>query len=161
MKISTLCLSGLAIVMVGCSSWCESSCKSSETSCKLQAQTTPLLETVWVLDNATVPGQDMSWEKPMSEVTLRLDKEGRVSGCAGVNRYMGQYKLDTREQEISFGDNFGCTMMAGPGLQFEGNYLKQLSEVDDYKLENGKLTLLDDEKVIAVYTPAPAEAEVK
>ncbi len=161
MKISTLCLSGLALAVAGLCSSCDSACRSSDSSCQTVASTTPLLNTVWLLDNSSVPGQDASWEKPDRDVTLVMDQNGRVTGCAGVNRYNGQYKLDTSDRELSFEDNFALTRMAGPGLQFEMNYIKQLGEVDDYKLENGKLTLLDDNQVIAIYTPAPADKEVK
>jgi len=86
-------------------------------------------------------------------VTARF-RDGRVGGSAGCNRYFGSYTLGTDDQ-LSFSTPVGTTMMAcvPPVSEQERHYLKDLSAVVAFQLEDGALRLLDkDRKAVLEYT---------
>ena len=77
---------------------------------------------------------------------------GRVSGCAGVNRYFGPVTYDEAAGTIRFG-TLGATMMAGPGLEYERAYLKMLASVDAFSCADGRLLLKSGKATVAEFTP--------
>ena len=117
----------------------------------------PLAGTAWKLDLATLPGTEGNWANPANAVTLSFapagKEAGRVSGCAGVNRYFGPVICDDAAGTIRFG-TLGATMMAGPGLEYERAYPKMLSTVDSFSISGGRLLLKSGGNTVAEFTAA-------
>lgn len=132
-----------AAVMTGCSYLC-------------QDNTNQLKNSAWTLDLTSLQGANPSWVKPANDITLIFDEQGKVSGCAGVNRYFSGKSPIEKDGEIDFGP-MGTTMMAGPGLEYEALYLKTLDEADNFKVEEDILYLYDDNQIVAVFNSGTAE----
>ena len=130
-----------AAVLSGCSSLCPNNSKADA-----------LKNSAWTLDINSLKGADSQWDKPAKDITLTFDENGKVAGCAGVNRYFSGKPALENDGDIDFG-MMGSTMMAGPGLQYESLFLKTLDEADNFAIVDGKLYLYDDNNVIAVFTP--------
>ncbi|UKI33131.1 MAG: META domain-containing protein [Lentisphaeria bacterium] len=93
-------------------------------------------------------------QTPSPSPSLPPEREaGRVSGCAGVNRYFGPVTCDDAAGTIRFG-TLGATMMAGPGLEYERAYLKMLSTVDSFSISGGRLLLKSGGNTVAEFTAA-------
>ena len=134
-----------AAVLSGCSSLCPNNSKADA-----------LKNSAWTLDINSLKGADSQWDKPAKDITLTFDENGKVAGCAGVNRYFSGKPALENDGDIDFG-MMGSTMMAGPGLQYESLFLKTLDEADNFAIVEGKLYLYDDNNVIAVFTPGANE----
>lgn len=134
-----------AAVLSGCSSLCPNNSKADA-----------LKNSAWILDINSLKGADSQWDKPAKDITLTFDENGKVAGCAGVNRYFSGKPALENDGDIDFG-MMGSTMMAGPGLQYESLFLKTLDEADNFAIVDGKLYLYDDNNVIAVFTPGANE----
>lgn len=69
--------------------------------------------------------------------------DGKISGHSGVNSYGGPYTVGAR-QSFKVG-SIASTEMAGPELAMraEGAYLTLLGQARSYRVEAGRLTLLD------------------
>ena len=134
-----------AAVLSGCSSLCPNNSKADA-----------LKNSAWTLDINSLKGADSQWDKPAKDITLTFDENGKVAGCAGVNRYFSGKPALENDWDIDFG-MMGSTMMAGPGLQYESLFLKTLDEADNFAIVDGKLYLYDDNNVIAVFTPGANE----
>ena len=117
----------LGVFAVAAAVLCGAGC--ARVSCPGNAAT-PLAGSAWKLDLATLSGTQSNWAKPANAITLSFapagKEAGRVSGCAGVNRYFGPVTYDEAAGTIRFG-TLGATMMAGPGLEYERAYLKMLA----------------------------------
>jgi lactoylglutathione lyase len=76
---------------------------------------------------------------------LRLEN-GRVSGTAGINRVMGDYRLDG--PNLAFGP-LATTMMAGPPEQMERErtFLAELARVEGWSVDGDQLVLRDSNGV--------------
>ncbi len=134
-----------AAVLSGCSSLCPNNSKADA-----------LKNSAWTLDINSLKGADSQWDKPAKDITLTFDENGKVAGCAGVNRYFSGKPALENDGDIDFG-MMGSTMMAGPGLQYESLFLKTLDEADNFAIVDGKLYLYDDNNVIALFTPGANE----
>lgn len=134
-----------AAVLSGCSSLCPNNSKADA-----------LKNSAWTLDINSLKGADSQWDKPAKDITLTFDENGKVAGCAGVNRYFSGKPALENDGDIDFG-MMGSTMMAGPGLQYESLFLKTLDEADNFAIVDCKLYLYDDNNVIAVFTPGANE----
>lgn len=134
-----------AAVLSGCSSLCPNNSKADT-----------LKNSAWTLDINSLKGADSQWDKPAEDITLVFDENGKVTGCAGVNRYFSGKPVLENDGDIDF-DMMGSTMMAGPGLQYELLFLRTLDEADNFAIVDGKLYLYDDNNVIAVFTPGTNE----
>ena len=134
-----------AAVLSGCSSLGPNNSKADA-----------LKNSAWTLDINSLKGADSQWDKPAKDITLTFDENGKVAGCAGVNRYFSGKPALENDGDIDFG-MMGSTMMAGPGLQYESLFLKTLDEADNFAIVDGKLYLYDDNNVIAVFTPGANE----
>lgn len=97
-------------------------------------------------------------------VTLRNDSHNKsshenassekigVSGFSGVNHFVGNAKVDWKQQKLAF-SALASTRMMGPEprMQFEQAFLKQMEQVVSFKLNSSeKLTLLtgDGDKIV-------------
>lgn len=120
------------------------------------SKTEALKNSAWTLDVNSLRGANSQWDKPEKDITLVFDNNGKVAGCAGVNRYFSGKPVLEKDGDIDF-DMMGSTMMAGPGMQYESLFLKTLDEADDFAIIDGKLYLYDDNNVIAVFIPGANE----
>jgi heat shock protein HslJ/uncharacterized protein YecT (DUF1311 family) len=78
-----------------------------------------------------------------SEVSIRFDKSGRVSGRAPINRYAGSYRL-SGDGRISWGDaGLQTTRMAGPpgAMEKEDMFLQILGQVYRFRINGTQLVL--------------------
>jgi len=79
-----------------------------------------------------------------SQLTIRFDEEGRVSGETGCNRFMGSYRLNELSLTIS---QLASTRRACPSAalsQQEQAYLRALESVESYRAGRGQLVLITD-----------------
>lgn len=67
--------------------------------------------------------------------------DGRVSGFAGCNGFMGSYTLDEQNARISFGQIAMTRMFCAAGMEVEEAFTQVLEEVDNYSLNGDSLTL--------------------
>jgi len=67
--------------------------------------------------------------------------DGRVSGFAGCNGFMGSYTLDEANARISFGQIAMTRMFCAAGMEVEEAFSQVLEEVDNYSLNGDSLTL--------------------
>ncbi len=82
--------------------------------------------------------------------TLGFDPiELRTHGKGDCNNYFSFYELEEKN-ELEF-KNPGTTMMLCPNDNVERGYLKMLEEVDQFKIKDNKLYLMDDNKELAVF----------
>ncbi len=131
-----------ALVIAGCVN-----CRHAERDRRITGIT-------WQLDPASLKGVQNPAEKPMQPITLLIAADGKVSGCAGVNRYFGTAVVDEAEEELKF-PPLGTTRMAGPGMNYETAYLQMLAKVEEYKITGDLLTLYGDDDVrLAQYVKA-------
>lgn len=82
-----------------------------------------------------------AWRAGDAVLTL---EHGRVSGTGGVNRVMGEYRLEGTT--LVFGP-LATTMMAGPPerMEQERQLLALLARVGRWALDEGELVLLEPE----------------
>ena len=78
--------------------------------------------------------------------TLQLDlAKLRFSGNTGCNTMHGQFWFSTTDSSLSFSDKIAMTRMACPGYN-EPAFLKSLKSANRYRLDNGTLTLIGDDR---------------
>ena len=78
--------------------------------------------------------------------TLQLDlAKSRFSGNTGCNTMHGQFWFSTTDSSLSFSDKIAMTRMACPGYN-EPAFLKSLKSANRYRLGNGTLTLIGDDR---------------
>lgn len=78
--------------------------------------------------------------------TLQLNLEkSRFSGNTGCNSMHGQFWFSKTDSSLSFGDKIDMTKMACTGYN-EPAFLKSLKNTSHFRLQNGVLTLLADDR---------------
>ena len=103
----------------------------------------PLTGTNWTLDS-TYSGDAVSSVLIGNTITAVFDREGRVSGSAGCNRYSGSYTVTENALAIS---SLGSTKMACQGegiMQQESRYLASLNSAAGFTISGNRLTLADE-----------------
>lgn len=79
-----------------------------------------------------------------AQTTLTIAQDGAVSGSGGCNRYFG--KATFSEDALTFGAMGSTYMQCPPALMNqERKFLETLEKTHSYKLDMGKLVLLDGE----------------
>jgi heat shock protein HslJ len=99
----------------------------------------PALEgTQWRLTEWTLSSLDAQ----EFDITAGFE-DGKISGHSGVNSYGGPYSVGAR-QSFKVG-SIASTEMAGPetAMRAEGAYFTLLGQARAYRVEAGRLTLLD------------------
>jgi len=91
---------------------------------------------------------------PVSSTNLTLEfKDGRISGSSGCNSFFAKYTVE--KNSMSFG-LIGATKMycSNPGvMEQEQTYFMRLESVETYKIEGGKLKLIDGNgKTVLVFS---------
>jgi heat shock protein HslJ len=93
-----------------------------------------------ILTRFTQSGVEL--DLPPTPVTLTLQREGRVTGAAAVNRYFANYHLPG-EHQIALSGPVGSTRRAGPPalMDFDTRFFLALPAVQSFRLESGILIL--------------------
>ena len=89
---------------------------------------------------------------PGTSITAQFTSDGKVSGSAGCNRYVGTYTVSANTIQVSL--PLASTMMACPQevMDQESAYLKALGEAKTYAVRDNRLTLADANKtIVATY----------
>lgn len=132
----------LAMPFTGCQSTCPAS--SAKQSVPNSEQTlAQAAERNWKLDKWLSTNGVSRLPGP---ITFRIDKNNRISGMSGVNRYMGSPRY-TAEGKLDLTQGMAGTMMAGipDAMERERLYLGDLKRVNEARLENGRLVFLGDD----------------
>jgi len=90
---------------------------------------------------------------------LQLDMaKSRFSGNTGCNSMRGQFWSGKTDGSLAFSDKITLTRMACPGYN-EAAFMKSLKNVTHYRLNNGVLTLLSDDRTeLSHWMRKPASA---
>lgn len=83
-----------------------------------------------------------------NKITLVLDITGRFSGTAVCNKYFGEFIQG--DETLTFKDVGSTKMMCDDNID-ESVYFTMLKNADTYTLYGGKLSLIGNGNVIAVY----------
>ena len=88
--------------------------------------------------------------------TLFVEKDGSFYGYGGVNRYFGKLAVPFDNGKFAIKGTPGVTMMFGPDLDKEQDYLKALTCADQWKINSGQeLELYSNGKKTAVFEYKP------
>ncbi len=115
---------------------------------------TSIENTTWQLtrlgDNTITPDTQRD-----AGITLNPGQH-RVTGSGGCNSIMGSYTLEG--DKLKFGQIASTMMACASGMDTERAFLDALGKVDSWKLDAGKLELLDTSgKTIAILQPSAKE----
>ena len=89
-------------------------------------------------------------------ITLLVEKDGSFYGCGGVNRYFGKLAVPFDNGKFAIKGTPGVTMMFGPDLDKEQDYLKALTSADQWKINSDQeLELYSNGKKTAVFEYKP------
>lgn len=119
----------------------------------------PLLGRTWILDSySDEQGTEITPIKG-ARIDLTFDPRGRISGSDGCNRYLSGFTRS--KSSLSFGPiattRKACTATDGRTEQARA-YAERLGRVSAYRIEDGRLLLLDaDGATLVRLRAAPAE----
>ncbi|MGL6268985.1 MAG: META domain-containing protein, partial [Chitinophagaceae bacterium] len=100
----------------------------------------PLTENEWRLTELMGKAIPSATE-PMNNITLKFNKaENRVNGFSGCNLYNGGFTIPA-PLRISFTQMISTMKACPTNMELESEYLKMLSEVDNYTLNGNVLSL--------------------
>src|SRR5688572_13796875 len=111
------------------------------------AETKTPEEVEWTL--VELNGKPVAAPEKGGAPTLRFDAEKKkVNGFAGVNRFFGGYERDG--DKVKFGPQ-GATRMSGSpeAMAAETAYLAALTSITHWRITDGSLHLLKEDKTIA------------
>ena len=138
---------------------CDRPCKEAPATCETKPPTAQevfaqIPGTEWKLDHWT--GADGTTRDP-GPITLAVSDNNRLSGNAGVNRYMGPLQFNT-DGTPDFATGFATTMMAGipEAAERETNYLTELRQITAARLEDGRLILTGQDPLRMEFAPQSA-----
>lgn len=126
-------------------------------SCKSSKTIVPLTGVKWVA--LTIDGKKLQLKETTNEVSIQFNEaEKRVNGLAGCNRFFGGYEVDGNKLKFS---HMGATRMACPDMDIEQVFFKVLEDTDSYSIKDNKLSLLQKEKVLAVFETVEGKQQPK
>ena len=102
------------------------------------------------------PAIDGAWQlktnNPRIPITLIIEKDGSFYGFSGVNRYFGKLLLPLDNGKFQIIGTPGITMMSGPELDKEQDYIKMLTTADKWQINSSnELELFCKGKKTAVF----------
>ncbi|MCM1312679.1 MAG: META domain-containing protein [Bacteroides sp.] len=89
-----------------------------------------------------VKAEQVSTKSGAAPATIRFDAEGKISGCASVNRFFGSYKFDGNALSL---DGIGLTRMMGPNMEIEDAVVKALSETHSVQIKKNKASFFNSD----------------
>ncbi len=113
----------------------------------------PLAGTHWTL--AALAGKPVTLARGQKEPYLVFHNEDkRAGGFTGCNQFSASY--ETSAGKLSFGHGMGTLMACAQGMELEDEFRKALPEVKSYRIEGGRLELLDGAgKALASFDAKP------
>lgn len=141
-KLLTLLLLGLCLVGTGC--------RSHKQSALVQVQPKFDAEVEWKL--TSIRGKQVTYADDQKLATVQFNPEsGVISGCAGCNRFFGNYR-DLGEGHLQLSDISSTKMMCPETfMKIENLYLPTLNKVDGYELGEYQLQLFQGDKVVLTF----------
>lgn len=140
--------SGIRLKQTACVATMESTGVSSTTPLQVEQGSEALYKYQWQLKE--VKGILIAEAKrPQFTLLLMPGQPGRVSGRGGCNRISGSFDLSGSDG-IKFGA-IASTEMACPDMEQEDLFLKSLAEINQWKIVNNELHLLQDGKGIVIF----------
>lgn len=119
----------------------------SVISCKSTKEKLSLTGVKWIAESLN--GKELKLKERGSEVSIVFNADKKqVNGKAGCNHFFGGYTEDG--QSLTF-SNMGATKMACPDMDIEVVFFKVLDGTKSFVIKNNKLSLKNDEEVIAVF----------
>lgn len=107
---------------------------------KLKKNNSPLVEMEWILTE--LKEKQVTTPEGGKEAFIRFDIMGsRYAGNASCNTIFGAYKEEAGGKLTL--NNAASTMMACKDMTLERDFVKMLTEVEKYSIQNDILTLLD------------------
>lgn len=125
------------------------SCSSTKQTAdaKKPATAANLKGTNWTL--SAIP--DFKMETLKKPAILHFDSAAAINGFSGCNGFGGSYTVDGNKLKMS--NILGTMMACMPGMKTESSMYKALNNTDNYKISNGKLVLMQGDKMLAEFTP--------
>ncbi|TDG36730.1 META domain-containing protein [Pedobacter changchengzhani] len=119
------------------------------SSCLEKMDTEKIKNTKWILTE--MPGNKLPTG---DEATLNFSDDLTISGKAFCNSYGG--KFEVLENKISVKNVFSTKMYCQETAQAETAYLNAINQVNNATMEDGKLQLLNDKKVLLIFSKSKA-----
>ena len=112
----------------------------------------------WTLVSVkSATGETLTADKPENTPTVKLEKDGKVSGFGGCNRYTGTFTTDDKAS-LKFNQPLAATKKMCLGVTVEDAFFAATSTVDGYKIADGKLILKKGGEEVAVFKASNATA---
>ena len=119
----------------------------------------PLAGTAWTLESYSLNNEAVSSVIAGTTVTATFSSEGRVTGNAGCNSYGAGYELN--DTNLSIEPPVSTKMYCGEPegvMEQENRYLTLLESVAGYRIDGGRLDLLDEAgKTLLTYQAEDAD----
>ncbi|AKD03643.1 hypothetical protein PKOR_11530 [Pontibacter korlensis] len=111
------------------------------------AETDSIVDAYWTL--LSIEGQDVQRPQNTKTAFIRFEeRESRVVGFTGCNRFFGKYELGEESLKLS---QLGSTRMACPDMEQENKIMDVLSRVDSYRVAGDVLTLFSKGTAVAMF----------
>lgn len=107
-------------------------------SCKNATSAEANIQGDWAIETA----MDMSTKAGEQPATISFGKDGRVNGCATVNRFFGDYT--NKNGKLSF-STVGMTRMLGQSMDIERAICDALDKTNTVKVDGNTATIMDKE----------------
>jgi heat shock protein HslJ len=78
-------------------------------------------------------------------------KEGALGGFSGCNTFWGKYEAEG--EKLTFTESMTNLMGCNPEGETEAELYRGLRVTNRYKIEEGKLRLYDDDRLVLVFAP--------
>lgn len=142
MKKLIVIILGLLVLTTGC--------KSHKNAATVQVKPQFEPEVEWKL--MSIKGKQVSYNEDQKLATVQFNPEsGVISGCAGCNRFFGNFK-DLGEGKMELSDISSSKMMCPENfMKIENLYLPVLRKVDGYELGEYRLELKQGDKVVLTF----------
>lgn len=91
-----------------------------------------------------VKAEGVSTKNAATPATIHFDAEGKVNGCASVNRFFGNYEFDGKNLSLK---NVGVTRMMGPNMEIEDAVIKAMNSTHSAQIKGNKANFLNEEGI--------------
>ncbi len=140
-----LLITALSVCFIG---GCQTDSRTDSQATK-NTMTPTDTETQWQLTQ--FDGKTIKKTNPQAELPYIIlqEKDNKVVGLAGCNRFFGSYRLHKNQLKFS---HFGMTMMACYDLPVpEHQFIQALENTDSYMMKGNQLMLKQGDKILAVF----------
>lgn len=86
--------------------------------------------------------EGISTKDGSSPATINFNADGKVNGCASVNRFFGVFECDGKN--LSLG-NVGVTRMMGPNMEIEDAVIKAINSTHSVRIKGDKASVFNNE----------------